>query len=89
MPLTFISPVFCKFLRGFVQPVLVSGEPDYFDGGKPFWRIWCRVAQWRQLAHAHQNLNVILREAEQLCRRRDIKPGRQIPRRPGRQRRLR
>jgi hypothetical protein len=56
-----------------VQPVLISREPDYFDGSKPFRCVWGRNAQRRQLTRSHQNLNVTLREAEQLRRSRDIK----------------
>ena len=32
-----------------------------------------RIAQWCQLAHGHQNLNVVFRKAGQFRRRRDIK----------------
>jgi len=56
-----------------VQPVLVSREPYHLDCRKPFGRIWSRIAERRQLAHGHQNLNVMLREARQFRRRRNIK----------------
>ena len=56
----------------FVQPVLISGELNHFDRRKPFRRIGSRIAEWHQLAHGHQNLNVMFREAEQFRRRRDI-----------------
>ena len=66
-------PVFCNLLRGPVQPVLVSSQPYHFDDGKPFRRVRGRIAQRHQLAHGHQNLNVILREAGQSRRGCDIK----------------
>jgi hypothetical protein len=56
-----------------VQPVLISGQTDHLDGRKPFRRIRGWIAQRRQLANRHQNLNVMLRKAEQFRRRRDIK----------------
>jgi hypothetical protein len=52
---------------------LVSSQTDHLDGGKPFRRIRGGIAEWRQLAHRHQNLNVMLRETEQFRRRHDIK----------------
>ena len=72
-PLALVPPVFGNLLRGLVQPVLVHCEPNHLDGRKPFRRIRCRITERRQLAHRHQNLNVMLREAEQFRRRRDIK----------------
>jgi hypothetical protein len=72
----------------FMQPVLISGQPNHFDCGKPFGRIRGWIAQRRQFAHSHQNLNVILREAQQSCRRANIKAGRQISCRPRRHRHL-
>jgi hypothetical protein len=71
--LALVPPVFGNLFRGLVQPILISRETNHLNGGKPFRRIWSRIAQRRQLAHGHQNLNVTLREAEQFRRRRDIK----------------
>ena len=88
-PLALISPVFGNLFGGLVQPVLVGCQAYHFDGGKPFRRIRGGIAGRRQLAHSHQNLNVMLREAQQFCRRRGIKACRQIFRRPGGQRRWR
>ena len=73
MPLAFVPPEFCNVFGSLVQPVQVSREPDYFDGGKPFRRVRDWITERRQLAHGHQNLNVMFREAEQFRRRRDIK----------------
>jgi hypothetical protein len=81
-------PVFGNLLRGLVQPILVSGKTDYLDGRKPLGRIGSRIAQRSQLAHGHQNLNVVLRKAEQFRCRHDIKARWQIFRRPGRQCRM-
>jgi hypothetical protein len=32
-------PEFCNVFGGRVQPVLISREPNHFNGGKPFWRV--------------------------------------------------
>jgi hypothetical protein len=81
-PLALVSPVFGNLFGGLVQPVLVSREPNHFNGCKPFRRIRGGIAQRRQLAHGHQNLNVTLRETKQFRRRHDIKTCRQTPYRP-------
>ena len=73
MPLALLPPVFGNLFGGLVQPVLVRRETDHLDGRKPFRRIGSRIAQRRQLARGLQNLNIMLREAEQFRRRRDIK----------------
>jgi len=81
--LPFVSPVFCNLLRGLVQPIFVRSQTDHLDRRKPLGRIRGRIAERRQLAHGHQNLNVMLREAGQLRRRRDIKTCWQTFGRPG------
>ena len=77
MTMTLVSPVFGNLFRGLVQPVLISGQTDHLDRCKPLGRIRSGIAQWRQLARGHQNLNVTLSETQQLRRRRDIKVRRQ------------
>ena len=71
-PLAFLPPVFCNLLRGLVQPVLISGKTNHFNGCKPFRRVGGRITERRQLTHGHQNLNVTFREAKQFRRRRHI-----------------
>ena len=88
MSLALVLPVFSNLLGGLVQPVFVRREPDNFDSGKPFRRIGSRIAERCQLTHPHQNLNVMLREAEELGCLRYIQPRRQISRRPACRRRL-
>jgi hypothetical protein len=75
MPLALAPPVFGNLLCGFVEPIFVGCQPNYLDGGKPFGRVRGGIAKRRQLADGHQNLNVMLREAEQPRRRRDIRAG--------------
>ncbi len=58
------SPVFGNLLRGLVQPVLVNRKTNHLDCREPFRCVRGRIAQRRQLAHGHQNLNVVLREAQ-------------------------
>jgi hypothetical protein len=55
-----------------VQPIFIRRQLNHLDRGKPLGRIRGRITQRDQLAKGHQNLNVTLHEAEQLCRRRDI-----------------
>ena len=71
-PFELVPPVFGNFLCSPVQPVLISRQTDHCDRRKPLGRIGCWIAQWSQLAYTHQNLDVILREAEQFPHRRDI-----------------
>jgi hypothetical protein len=78
-PFTCASPEFCNFLGSLMQPVLVSSQANHFDSREPFRGIRSRIAQLCQLAHIHQNLNVTLREAEELGRDRNIQPGWQSP----------
>ena len=87
-PFSFASPKFSDLLRGLVQPVLISREPDHLNGGKPLRRIGGRIAKWRQLSSIHQNLNVMLCETKKFGSCRDVKTCRQISCRPGRHRRL-
>ena len=47
-----------------MQPVLINCETNHLDRCEPFRRIWSGIAQRRQLAQSHQNLNVTLREAQ-------------------------
>jgi hypothetical protein len=63
----------------FVEPIPIRGQADHLDGAKPLRRIGSRLAERFQFACAHQNLNVMLVEAEY----RAIQPCRQISRRPG------
>ena len=72
--LALVPPILRNLLCRFVQPILISGEPNHFDGGKPFWRIRRGIAEWRQLADGHQNLNVMLCEAEQFGCRDNVEP---------------
>jgi hypothetical protein len=51
-PLSLVSPVFCNFLGGLMEPVLVSRQPDHLDRRKPFRSIRGRIAERRQLATA-------------------------------------
>ena len=69
----FVPPIFGNLLRGLVQPIFVSGQTDHLDRCKPLGRIRSGIAQGRQLALGHQNLNVMLREAEQFRHRHHIK----------------
>jgi len=66
-PLALLPPVFGNLLGGLVQPVLVSGQTDHLNGRKPFRRIRAD-RQRRQLAHGHQNLNIIHCKTEQFRR---------------------
>ena len=61
--LSLVSPGFCNLFRSFVQPLLVSRQPNYLDRCKPFRCIRGRITQRRQLAHTHQNLNIAFGEA--------------------------
>jgi len=76
--LTFLPPELGDLSGGLMQPVLVSSQPDHFNGSKPVRRAGSGVAQRCQFAYAHQNLNVTLRETEQFRRGRNgffpIKP---------------
>ena len=83
LPLALMPPVFGDFFGGPVQPVIVCGEADDFHRGEPLRRVWCRVAQWRQFAGGHENLDVVFSEAEKLRRFSRVQPGRQILGRPG------
>ena len=66
-------PVFGNLLGGLVLSLFICRQPDERE---PLWRIRRRIAQWRQLAHRHQNLNVMLREAQQV----PLSPQHLIPR---------
>jgi len=55
-PLALVPPVFGNLFGGLVQPIHVSGQTDHLDCGKPFWRVGSRIAQGRQFAFGHQNL---------------------------------
>jgi hypothetical protein len=72
-----------KSLSWLCAASLDQGQTNHFNGGKPLGRIGGRIAQRRQLAHGHQNLNVMLCKAQQFHRRHDIKAYRQTFGRPG------
>ena len=55
-----------------MEPVVVCRETYYLDGRKPFGRVEGWVSKRRQLAHSHQNLNVMLCETQEFRRRSDI-----------------
>lgn len=63
-PLTLLSQVFGNLFRGLVQPIPVSSQPDHLDRAEPFGSVLNRIAQRFKLARHHQNLNVMLGEAE-------------------------
>ncbi len=70
---------------GLVQPILVRRQLDDFHRREPLGRIRRGITQWRQFVRRHQNLDVMLREAEQLRRGGNIEASREILRRPRRQ----
>ena len=54
-PLALMPPEFCNLFGGLVQPVLISREPNHFDGSNPLGRIRGGIAQRSQLTDGHQN----------------------------------
>jgi hypothetical protein len=58
--LTLVPPVFGDFLGGFVQPILVSCQPDYLDRCKPLGRVGCRITERCQLAQGWRTTDTLI-----------------------------
>ena len=71
-----MPPVLGNFPSGPVEPLAVRRQSNDLDGGEPLGGVGRRVAERLQLPGGHQNLNVMLREAEQFLRCHDIQAGR-------------
>lgn len=66
-----------------MQPVRVNSEPDDLNGREPLWRVWGGIAQRSQFARRHENLDVMVREIQELCGICDVEARRKIPGDPG------
>ena len=60
-------PVHAHGSGGRVEPFGVQSELFDSAGGEPFWCIRRRLAEWLEEFLSHEDLDVVLREAEKNC----------------------